>query len=866
MTPSRVQTEVRPPDSGAAAASGMAQTVRRRLVVRGVVQGVGFRPHVARLAGELGLAGWCRNDSTAVEIEVAGPVGAVDAMIGRVVAEAPRLARVARVDELDPTTRELPSPFAIDDSQDRHGELTMIPPDTAPCERCLAELSDPADRRYRHPFVTCTHCGPRLSITRALPYDRASTTLADFAMCDRCAAEYTDPADRRYHAQPISCHDCGPRIALRDADGSLLAEATEDVLERTVAAIADGRIVAVKGIGGYHLACDAANAGAVAALRARKQRPSQPFAVMAADLETAGALVDLGCPELLDSPERPIVLLPARDGAPICAEVAPGLGETGVVLPYSPLHHLLFASTASGRSGPRALVMTSGNISSEPLCYRDEDALERLAGIADLFLTHDRPIAVPVEDSVLAWSERTGPVALRRSRGYAPLPVELGAGRPVVIAAGAELKNTVTVVRDGKAFVSGHVGDLESLASREAHARVVEQMLAFHRASPGVVASDTHPGYTSRAWAQARAGGWGVRHVEVQHHHAHLASLAAEHGLLGEDLVGLVLDGTGYGCDATIWGGELLRLRDGGRVADRLGHLGAVRLPGGDAGVRNPCRTAALALLDAGVELDGTAPGDELTDAEASYLRGVARTGTGASVTSSTGRLVDVLASIIGVRHRIDHDAQAAIELEASAARWLRANPGLGGVCGDRSSEVPRGSAKGEGAAEGDRSSEVPRGSAKGVPDLPFALAPVDDPTTPQGEGGPTLVLDPRPLVRATAAAAPTADPGALAFAVHRAIAAGMAELAAASCERTGTTTVGLTGGVFVNRLLLHLVATDLTRRGLTPLRHRLVPANDGGLSLGQAAVAWRTLSMDETTDTTCNDDWTPALPSPAVR
>ncbi|MEZ5096859.1 MAG: carbamoyltransferase HypF [Nocardioides sp.] len=588
--------------------------VRRRLVVRGVVQGVGFRPHVALLAEDLGLTGGCHNDATSVEVEVEGPAEAVAAFERRVVADAPPLARVESVAGIDvPPAGDLA--FVIQHSTAGAGERTMVPPDTAPCAACLRELVDPADRRYRHPFITCTHCGPRLTITLDLPYDRAQTTMAGFPLCPACAAEYADPRDRRYHAQPVACHDCGPSLEaghprLRASDHPPVT-GTEPVLAAAIGALLAGQIVAVKGLGGYHLACDAANGDAVAKLRARKHRPDQPFAVMARDLSTAERLVEVGAAtELLTSPERPIVLLPARPDAPVAGEVAPGLDELGVLLPYTPLHHLLFADRPDGSPGaPPVLVMTSGNPSGEPLCWTEEAAFERLAGIADLFVSHDRGIAVPVEDSVLAWSA-AGPVPVRRSRGYAPLPVELvsrprfapaqpaetvappqpaGTGEvSVVLAAGAELKNTIALARDGRAFVSAHVGDLETLASREAHQQVTDQLLRFHRSTPALLVADGHPGYASRQWAHRLATELGVPVLEVQHHHAHLASLAAEHGRLDEPLLGLVLDGTGYGCDATVWGGELLLLGDGGTGAERLGHLGVVRLPGATPGCATP--------------------------------------------------------------------------------------------------------------------------------------------------------------------------------------------------------------------------------------------------------------------------------------
>jgi hydrogenase maturation protein HypF len=776
-----------------------AVQAHRRLVVRGVVQGVGFRPHVARLAEELGVSGSCRNYATGLVLEVAGSVPCLDELERRLVAEAPPLALVESVHRLpgdgDPPT----GAFVIERSTTSTGERTLVPPDTAPCADCLAEMSDPCDRRHRHPFITCTHCGPRLTIIEDLPYDRPATTMAGFGMCEACAREYADPADRRHHAQPVACHDCGPTLSLLAPDGSVVATGTEDALAGAIQALHSSLVLAVKGVGGYHLVCDAADPAAVRRLRERKQRPHQPFAVMARDLATAERLVTVGpARSTLLGRERPVVLLPVRPMARVASEVAPGLAELGVMLPYAPLHHLLFADLPDRSPGaPPVLVMTSGNLSGEPLCVDDVDALKRLGPIADLLLVHDRPIAVPCEDSVLAWSA-SGAVPVRRSRGFAPLPVPLpAADGPVVLAAGAELKNTVTLAHDGRAHVSAHVGDLASWSGREHHRLTAERLVGFHRVRPTVVAADRHPAYASRAWAVSYAAELGVPLVEVQHHHAHLASLAAEQERLDEPLLGLVLDGTGWGCDRTIWGGELLLLEDAGRTATRLGHLGTVLLPGGDEGVRNPVRVAALALLAAGRSLEGTPVGDELTVAERIFLERAHTSGIGGVVTSSAGRLFDAVASVLGVRHRVTYEAQAAVELEALATRWGR-------------------------------------GSRQQSLGLPLPLA--------QRDG--LLVVEPAPLVAALdEARADGVDRGALAWAFHRALGRAVADLAARAAAARGLTTVGLTGGVLVNRLLLAATTECLRDHGLEALTHRVVPPNDGGLALGQAAVAAATVT-----------------------
>lgn len=787
--------------------------VRRELELNGVVQGVGMRPFLAGLAADLGLAGECRNTTSGVLVQVQGPPHQVAAFVRRVRQHPPPLAVIDEIHEREqaPTAERA---FRIRRSAPDPAARTLVAADTATCPDCLRELFDPADRRYRHPFITCTNCGPRLSIVEDLPYDRAATTLRHFPMCPACADEYADPLARRFHAEPISCHDCGPRVTLLDGAGAVLEHDTETVLSVVVAALADGAVVAVKGLGGYHLACRADDPRAVGTLRARKERPHQPFAVLAADLDTAARVVQLGqtARALLTSPAAPIVVAPRRadDADRVCDLVAPGLAELGILLPYTPLHHLL------ARDSGRLLVLTSANRTGEPLCHDDDDALARLRGVADLFLTHDRPIAVPCEDSVVMLDHAGQGTLVRRSRGYAPVPLRLApAGdRRVVLAAGADLKNTVTLVRDGLAFVSPHVGDLQSLPGRLAHAQVAGQLERFHDAVPQLLAADQHPGYASRAWAMARGTDLGVDVLSVQHHHAHLAALAAEHGRWGEPLLGLVFDGTGYGCDRTVWGGELL-LTDGSGRCHRIGHLATWPLPGGDAGVRNPVRQAAAALVAAGLGLTPGSPcTDALTDPERALVTQLARTPAGSVPTSSVGRLFDVVSALLGVRQRISYEAQAAIELEALATRWARAH----GVW--------------------------PPAAAPGPPPLGMPAAP--DPHTG------VVLLDPRPLIRELdaavrgGAAEDRSAAGELAWRFHAGLAESAAEmvtLAGGSADpatdrarRLGP--VGLSGGVFQNRLLTALVVAALARRDRTALTHRVVPPNDGGLSLGQAAVA----------------------------
>jgi hydrogenase maturation protein HypF len=562
--------------------------VRARVRVEGIVQGVGFRPFVHALASRLSLAGLVGNDARGVFVEVEGSAEAVERFLGALQREAPPLAVVERVSatRLAPTGAE---GFAIASSRPGGERQALISPDTATCADCLRELADPADRRYRYPFVNCTNCGPRFTIIRDVPYDRAATTMAGFRMCADCAREYHDPADRRFHAQPVCCPACGPRLRLLDREGR---EAAGEPLAAAAALLREGRVVAVKGLGGYHLAADAAGEAAVAALRARKHREDKPFAVMVPDLETARALclVDEVEERLLASPRRPIVLLRRRAtvdrGAEVAGAVAPGNRSLGLMLPYTPLHHLLLAEVG------RPIVLTSGNVSDEPIAYLDRDAMQRLGGIADRFLTHDRPIHMRTDDSV-ARAFRGRELPLRRSRGFVPQPLPLPWAFPrQVLACGAELKSTFCVAKGRHAFVSHHIGDLENYETYRSFTEGIEHFRRLLAVAPEVVAHDLHPEYLSTKYAAELDG---VALEGVQHHHAHVAACLADNGEEGP-VIGVAFDGLGYGADGTIWGGELL-------VADlagfeRAGHLASVPMPGGAAAIREPWRMAA-AYLDA---------------------------------------------------------------------------------------------------------------------------------------------------------------------------------------------------------------------------------------------------------------------------
>jgi hydrogenase maturation protein HypF len=625
-----------------ARATPRAATRRVRARVTGRVQGVGFRPYVFALASELGLSGFVLNDASGVLVEVEGP--ACDAFLARLPLDAPPLAAIEHIgiEEIAITSE---AGFAIRASAGGVPNAA-ISPDTATCDACLAELFDPADRRYRYPFINCTGCGPRFTIVTGIPYDRPNTTMAGFAMCAACSAEYDDPRDRRFHAQPNACPECGPRVTLRGMDAplgyaaSLCEAAPRDAISAAAHGLLGGAIVAIKGIGGFHLACRAGDEAAVAALRARKHREDRPFALMVRDLEAARALVQLEDDAILDR-TRPIVIAPRRgDVAP---SVAPRSRELGVMLPYSPLHHLLLADAGV------PLVMTSGNVSDEPIAFTDEDALERLDGIADLFLLHDRPIRTRTDDSVLR-----GRRLVRRSRGFVPDALPLPATRPL-LAVGAELKSTFTLARDGRAWVGHHIGDLRNYETLASFTDGIEHFQRLFAIEPELIAHDLHPEYLSTKYALERDG----THVGVQHHHAHLAAVLAEHGV--EEALGAIYDGTGYGTDSTVWGGELLL--GSCESYTRAGHLWPVRMPGGEAAIHEPWRMACAWMAAAGLD----------TPPQWANVRRLAETGLASPQTTSMGRLFDAVAAMCGIRERVTYEGQAAVELEAAADPLERA-------------------------------------------------------------------------------------------------------------------------------------------------------------------------------------------------
>ena len=652
--------------------------VRHRVRVAGVVQGVGFRPFVHRLATRLSLTGHVGNDTQGVVVEVEGAVAAVAEFEARLVTDAPPLARIFRVDAT-PVEARHDDRFRIIESQATGAVGTFVSPDVAVCDDCTAELFDPADRRFRYPFINCTNCGPRFTITLRLPYDRPNTTMRDFVLCDACRSEYEDPGDRRFHAQPLACADCGPRLWFEGPAG--VVNGTDAAIAAAQRALACGAVVAVKGLGGYHLACDAASTGAVDTLRQRKARQDKPLAVMVGDLAAARRLAQVDRFEAvhLSGPERPIVLVARRAGGPLAAQIAPRNPHIGLLLPYTPLHHLLFRRVpGSDETVPTALVMTSGNLSDEPICYDDADARNRLGRIADAWLIHDRPIHVPCDDSVVRLDDGVE-LPIRRARGYAPLPVRLPFEVAPTLATGGEIKNTFCLAAGRHAWVSQHIGDMGSLETLDAFERSTRQYSDMYEVDPQRVAADAHPGYRTRFWAEDHATG----PVDlVQHHHAHIAAVMVEHALPpGERVIGFAFDGTGYGTDGAIWGGEVLVA--GYDRFERSAHLRYIPLPGGDATIRKPSRAALAHLWAAGIAwAPDLPPVGNTTTEERTVLRRQLERGVHCVPTSSMGRLFDAVSSLLGVRHTASYEAQAAMELEHLATGCMAE--------GDSADRVPR--------------------------------------------------------------------------------------------------------------------------------------------------------------------------------
>lgn len=781
----RLAPSLRRARDGIRPGQSMTGRCRLRVAVRGVVQGVGFRPFVYSRAAALGLSGSVRNDDGGAVIEVEGDATDLRQFLTQLRTGQPPLAVIESIAAVDiPPIGEID--FTIGDTSRSAGCATLVCPDVAMCARCADEQRDPGNRRYRHAFINCTNCGPRFTIIAALPYDRVRTSMASFAMCADCADEYADSADRRFHAQPVCCPNCGPTLHYRDRSGQLTAGPAGLPVAREL--LRSGGVLAIKGIGGYHLACDATNERAVSELRRRKRRGDKPFAVMVPDSATAAAIaiVDDDCLRVLSGWQRPIVLMPRRPGAQIAAAVAPHNPDLGVMLAYTPLHALVFGLPGDA-PGPQMLVMTSGNLGGEPICYTDEMALDRLCGLADGWLMHDRPIVVPCDDSVVRVSDGVE-LSIRRSRGYAPLPVTLPIPVSPTLAVGADLKNTLAVAEGKTAWLSQHIGDMADLTAWAVFCSAQQHLQELAGVAPEILVADANPRYHSTTWAHRYSGHRPVR--LVQHHHAHIAAVMAEHGLgIADKVLGFVFDGTGYGSDGAIWGGEAM-LADY-RSYQRLARLKYVPLAGGDTSVRRPYRMALAQLWAAGLPWDSDlAPVAACPSDERRVLARQFETGIGCVPTSSMGRLFDAVAALIGVRQVVSYEAQAAIELEGLS----------------------------RGAESGSRKYLFDVGGDTGV-------------------GGATpIIADPAPVFTAIIddlrAGVPAKVIGAR---FHDAIASLIVELA----ERVAAsaTPVVLSGGVFQNVLLLQLARKRLQSKGFKVITHRHVPPNDGGIALGQILV-----------------------------
>jgi len=753
-----------------------------RVTVRGVVQGVGFRPFIYRLAHERSLVGWVRNTSGSVEIEVEGEEPAVARFVEEIRESAPPMAKIEEVTS-SPIPHQGYTSFEIIESRPEPGEYQLVSPDIATCEACRQEVFSPEDRRYRYPFTNCTNCGPRFTIIEGVPYDRPLTTMKKFTMCPRCQKEYDNPLDRRFHAQPNACPVCGPSLRFVDATGA--PAGGEDPIRSAMYLLREGKILAIKGLGGFLLACNATDSEAVRTLRERKHRPSKPLAVMMSSMEEIKKHCML-LPEeekLLLSPQSPIVLLKwRREESSICAEVAPNLKYLGVMLPYTPLHHLLMSEVGC------PLVMTSGNLSEEPIAKDNDEALKRLGRIADYFLLHNRGIYAKYDDSVCI-VEKDVPRVLRRARGYAPYPIALPFDSRRILACGAEEKNTFCLARDRHAFVSQHIGDMENEETLEHFEKTIELYKRLFRTEPEIVAYDLHPEYLPTKYAfDLKASQSGLRFVPVQHHHAHIASCLVENHVQ-EPVIGVAFDGTGYGGDGTIWGGEFL-------VADlkgfrRVGRLEHVPMPGGAAAIKKPYRMALgylHALLGPDFPLDGLPTLGQLDPGELVVVTRQIERKVNSPLTSSAGRLFDAVSALAGVRGEVDYEAQAAIELEMLADEDEKA-----------SASYPFS------IAEEDSSRVVKLGA--------LVAAVTDD--VRQG--------------------VPASD---ISTKFHWTMAGMIIEMCRAISRDTGVKVVALSGGVFQNRLLFKLAVDGLREEGFEVLTHRLVPCNDGGVSLGQAAIA----------------------------
>lgn len=747
--------------------------------VNGIVQGVGFRPFVYGLAGYLNLTGWVRNSSSGLDIELSGTQDSLDEFLRLLHTENPKLSRLDSITALEIAPGEY-NGFSILESLPEPGKFIPISPDVTICEDCARELLDPHDRRYRYPFINCTNCGPRFSIIQDIPYDRPNTTMSKFPMCPDCAAEYHDPTNRRFHAQPIACPHCGPQVEFFDIENR--SNSGEPAVQKARQAIMDGKILAIKGLGGYHLACDAHNQAAVTTLHIRKNRSEKPFALMAATIDTIKEYAVVGKAEesLLTSQQHPIVLLNKKSDA--LDHTAPGQNSLGFMLPYTPLHILLCEQTPGFTD---VLVMTSGNISEEPIAYEEEDARAKLSGIADAFLTHNRDIHMRVDDSVTrVFEDQTYPI--RRARGYAPDPVQFPGSLAKVLACGAELKNTFALSNDNYIFLSHHIGDLQNYETLKSFEEGIKHYETLFRVSPEGIAVDLHPDYLSTRFGKSLAAEKGLPLVEVQHHHAHLAAcLADNHWISDEPVIGLIFDGTGYGTDGTIWGGEILV--GGYHGYQRRFHLEEMPLPGGDSAIRNPSRIATAYLMASGLPLDLPLPPQaQVCGSDRTTLRAQIENRINTPLTTSMGRLFDAVSSILGVCHKATYEGQAAIELEATCD---------------------------------------PAESAEYPVEVAGDLLPV------------------REMIKYIAEdylSQTSIDKISARF--HNTLSRICLEVCTQISSETGIGTVALSGGVWQNMTLVRKTLSLLRDSGFTALVHHQVPANDGGIALGQIIVASRFL------------------------
>jgi hydrogenase maturation protein HypF len=750
-----------------------------RISVRGVVQGVGFRPFIYQMATDQNLRGWVCNTSGDVKIEVEGSATDIEVFLLKLKEQAPP---VARIEEISVSRG---SPVGYDKFEIRHsvteaGKYQLVSPDVATCPDCLREIFEPADRRYLYPFTNCTNCGPRFTIITDIPYDRPNTTMTAFRMCPECRREYEDPLNRRFHAQPNACPVCGPQLQLTDAGGNSIQ--CEDIIGTASQLLKDGKIVAVKGLGGFLLACDATSREAVSQLRLRKNRPSKPLAIMVSSLDAARRYCHINNKEaeLLTSAGSPIALMKWKKNTPIVSEVAPGLRYLGVMLPYTPLHHILLRSTGL------PLVMTSGNISEEPIAKDNDEALRRLGNIADYFLMHNRDIYARYDDSVML-VENDKPQFARRARGFAPYPVHLARKSRQILGCGAEEKNTFCLTRDNFAFVSQYIGDMENLETLEHYANTIELYKKLFRIEPEIIVHDLHPEYLPTKFAREQASQKGnIKLVGVQHHHAHIASCMADNGLEGP-VIGVSCDGTGYGTDGHIWGGEFMVA--GYRQFTRTAHLEYLPLPGGALAIKKPYRTAIGYLHVLGIDIGEKLPFlRDIDPAEIDVIKNQIEKNINAPLTSSLGRLFDAVAALIGLRGVIDYEAQAAIDLEMLAT-----------TAGDES----------------------------GI--YPFTTV----------EQGDLTIIKLRDLLAAIVKDISLTVPGAvIAARFHNTVAKIILDLCQLISRKTGIKKVALSGGVFQNRLLHRKATALLESADLEVYTHRQVPCNDGGISLGQVVIA----------------------------